>query len=378
MAGERHLRPTDPAGSDLEDLRRQVAHLSDTVGRAHPHRLRSTPPRMAMFALGASVAALVALVLNFVLDAARERQQRSERISLLLDDAFELIGGSGGNPGGDEAPAVFTTASVAVPADPERLARAQRRIERAIELDPQSGRAFRYLGYLHHEKNEPEAAVAALQRAVALEPDYTMAFYLLANAFFEAGRLDEAAAQYRKAIEHNPNHVFAYVGLGNTSLAVGEVDEAIELYRKALKVDAECAPAWLGLADALRQKGDLGPALAHYHSALERDPRLARAYEGMGLVYLEQGDTSQAVAHFRKAVELDTRSATGYMNLGHGLLASGQRSQAVAAYQTALARDPKLTAVQGYLEIARSGAALPPMVWRAKAPVPASVSAPPP
>ena len=85
-----------------------------------------------------------------------------------------------------------------------KLQDARKMIERAAELEPQSGAIVDSLGWALYRIGDYDAAVEQLERAVELEPlDPTVNDHL-GDAFWRVGRRNEAMFQWRRALNLDP------------------------------------------------------------------------------------------------------------------------------------------------------------------------------
>ena len=85
-----------------------------------------------------------------------------------------------------------------------RLEDGRRMIERAVELEPQSGAIVDSLGWALYRIGDYAAAVTQLERAVELEPlDPTVNDHL-GDAYWRVGRRNEAMFQWRRALNLDP------------------------------------------------------------------------------------------------------------------------------------------------------------------------------
>src|SRR5262249_53376707 len=205
---------------------------------------RSEPGANAVpwIALSCGLLALGLSLFGLWRGAANERAHTRARVHEMLDDAFDLIE--------VESSAVQPwrrARSTMSPVDRERLALARRKIDRAIELDPDSPNAQRALGVALAEGGSTEESVAQFERAITLQPRYATAFYNLGNSFLSMGRAAQAIEAYQRAIQISPQHSLAYTGLGNALRAQGKSDAAIAAYRKAIELAPKQPFAYYGL-----------------------------------------------------------------------------------------------------------------------------------
>ncbi|MBI4183394.1 MAG: tetratricopeptide repeat protein [Proteobacteria bacterium] len=84
------------------------------------------------------------------------------------------------------------------------LDRAQRMIERAVELRPNDGFIVDSLGWVLFQFGQFERAARELERAVELEPEDAVINDHLGDAYWKAGRVTEARFQWRRALSLKP------------------------------------------------------------------------------------------------------------------------------------------------------------------------------
>lgn len=164
-------------------------------------------------------------------------------------------------------------------------------------LDQQLEAALFYLGQIHLDLDDPEAAIDALTQAIGLAPTDADAIYLLGRAYQENGDHEEAITRFERAVQFVPDWVeayqdmaFSYEALGDTAareypdgmlaLLAGDHDEAIEHLEAAAETDPENANAFWGLGAAYEMVRKSDEALAAYQQALVADPDHVLAQAG--------------------------------------------------------------------------------------------------
>lgn len=152
------------------------------------------------------------------------------RIEALLAEADEALAEDPGN-----VPAL-STAAAARPAQALAYAR------RAVELHPESARAWLFLS----ERLPAEDAAGreeALRRAVQADPESATALNNLAWALLGAGRSGEALPLARKAASLAPWDSAALDTLAAVMADLGQCAAALQVQRRAIDVLPEAAPA---------------------------------------------------------------------------------------------------------------------------------------
>jgi len=196
---------------------------------------------------------------------------------------------------------------------PEDFAKAADSFKKAIELDPNYGRAYaalsavywdaslmpallKGLGVSWHEarartiqylekategpithsvksqrylwRRQHQEAISEMERALALDPNDPVSLDNMGNALIYAGRPMEAVEFLKKGMRFDPHNPSRYLaGLGRAHFCMGELEEAVGLYEKAMRLNPENAPwAW-------------GGCLGAYYALLGRDQEARDAIE---------------------------------------------------------------------------------------------------
>ena len=121
--------------------------------------------------------------------------------------------------------------------------------ERALEIYPQSFKAYKWLGHMFLERNMPQLAIDHFRRAVKLNPMAYNAHNALGALLCKQGAVEEGEAHLRKALEIHPNYVWAYSNLGAALMMRGWDDAARAMFERALGIAPDFAPALANIAD---------------------------------------------------------------------------------------------------------------------------------
>ena len=77
---------------------------------------------------------------------------------------------------------------------------AEAEYQRAIELEPSNGDAYRRLGQVYERNNRLDQAQAAFEKAVELDPNYFKVYQDLGTFYRQQGDATEAARQFEKCV----------------------------------------------------------------------------------------------------------------------------------------------------------------------------------
>jgi tetratricopeptide (TPR) repeat protein len=175
---------------------------------------------------------------------------------------------------------------------------------RALELDPDDGKAHYNLAYALGETNQVDAALAEYTKASVLTPNQPVVIASLALAEVQAGRLDDAIADYRKALALNPANPAVEADLGTVLSQKGLTAEGLEHLEKAVALNPELPDAHNKLATALAKAGRHAEATAHLEKAVALDPYSLEYRFNLAYVLGLAGRFADAVPQLEKAVDL--------------------------------------------------------------------------
>ncbi len=125
-------------------------------------------------------------------------------------------------------------------------------LERAIELDPNYGAAYRQLAWAQHFKwsqwGEPEEpfrhlSLTSAQKAVDLAPQDSIAHGSLGHMLMIERRWDEASACFKESLRSNPNNAHALVFTCDLLNYTGKPKEGLAMMAKALRINPY-PPSW--------------------------------------------------------------------------------------------------------------------------------------
>jgi len=236
--------------------------------------------------------------------------------------------------------------------DAKTVGEAEELYRRAIEIAPQSAKAWGALGLLLHEKLERyDEAEKAYRRAIELKDGkYAWGWAHLGLLLHEKLEwYDEAEKAYRKAIELDEKSAWGWAHLG---LLLHEklerYDEAEKAYRKAIELEPKVAWGHGKLGCLLHEKLErYDEAEKAYRKAIELDEKSAWAWAHLGLLLHEKLERyDEAEKAYRKAIELDEKSVGGWAGLGLLLHEKLERyKEAEEAYRKGIELDEKYAGV---------------------------------
>lgn len=188
--------------------------------------------------------------------------------------------------------------------------RAREMFTRAIELDPNYGRAFAgvalsynrdlMLGYAGSRETAVENALKNARKAVALDRSDSFAHSVLAMAYIWNGQQFEAKLLFERSVELNPSHGYARASLGNILDLMGQSEEGISMMEDGLRLNPDA------------------PNMRHIHTFLARALIRAHRYD-------------DAVESARRGIGADAQNPNAHYLLAAGLAHLCRFEEAAAA-----------------------------------------------
>jgi TolB-like protein len=215
----------------------------------------------------------------------------------------------------------------------------------AIRLDPKFGYAYvllarakillaeQQVGDLQNFPREREAAMDLINKALELNPQSGEAYvergYL--KIYFDAAAAD---ADFRRGIELAPNYSRGYEGIASEYFqSVARRREALEMIEKALRLDPlDSRLSVLKSTYLFWGPGDIAQAAQVAEDVLQRDPLYVPALVRLADIrYNGQCRYAESVALAEQAVELDPGNQTAWRHLSLSYLAVGEPDAAMTA-----------------------------------------------
>ncbi len=186
----------------------------------------------------------------------------------------------------------------------EDLAGAEADASRAIELDPESLRAWSLRATIRTRRRRLDEALADYTRLRELSPGASSPLAARGMARAEAGDLDGAIADYTEALRRDPKDLGALVNRGAARLARNDDAGALADFTDSIALDPRRSVVWAKRGRVKARQRDLAGALADCDEAVRLDPKNAEALAVRGTVRGDRGDLKGAAADFEEALRL--------------------------------------------------------------------------
>lgn len=179
----------------------------------------------------------------------------------------------------------------------------QKKIEQALEQDPQNATALYNLAGLELAGSRPKDSIALMERALAIKPNDPAFLNRLAESHFANSDVPRAIESYEQIVALDPGFGEAMSRLGTLYGMVRSWEKAEATLRRAVEVhpkDSE-ALANLGNVLVLREKFDEAVTILKRAQSIKKAPENSVA---LGIAYEALKRKDDAIAQYREAKEL--------------------------------------------------------------------------
>ncbi len=177
--------------------------------------------------------------------------------------------------------------------------------EEAIELDPEYGAAYQLMAltyldeiYMHRVESRDkflEKAEKLIQKSIELSGKDYKAHRRLSSFYFLKKQPDKAILEAQRAIELNPNSADSYYMYGMILGLIGNHDQAISILKKAIRLNPISPIHYLNhLAFAYAYKNQYEKAIPLWEQTLKRNPDYYFAHIGLTAAYQLNGEEDKA------------------------------------------------------------------------------------
>jgi tetratricopeptide (TPR) repeat protein len=171
-----------------------------------------------------------------------------------------------------------------------KLERAIKLVERAIELAPGAASFHANLAEMYRLRGRPELGLAAGERAVSLDPSNVQAWNNLGIIQFDRGDFARSEICYRKAIAGQEDFAHAWNNLGNVLVRLDREEEAHEAFARAISLLPSYSEAMVNDGLSFREEGRLDLAEERLRQAIQANPNNANARVSLAMLRMLQGD----------------------------------------------------------------------------------------
>src|ERR1041385_4377497 len=172
-------------------------------------------------------------------------------------------------------------------------------LRRALEIDPNSGTAYFFLGLLRSAQGRSDEAVSAMEQARKLDPLSPIVSRFTSVIYFCADQLDKAVAEGQRTAQLDPNYVYFESGSAFAYREKGEFDKAIAVYKKDEQILGTPSP---GLAVTYAKMGKEADARAILARLIDLRRTRYLAADSIAEIYAALGEKDEAFRWLDRAV----------------------------------------------------------------------------
>ena len=225
---------------------------------------------------------------------------------------------------------------------PENITNAMTVLGRALQLDPNFGKALAEKGEAEwfqytttNDKSWAEKAKADCAQAIGDGNSGTDGHLCMGLVDAGTGHYDDAAADYQKAIELEPTNEKAYVGLAKAYSRLNRLNDAENAYKQAIQANPNSAYSNQNLGIFYLQQAEYAKAAESFKKAIDLAPESYVNESNLGAAYLYMGRYDAAIEAFTQSIRLRP-NLNGYSNLGTAYYQARRFPDAAQSYQAAL------------------------------------------
>ena len=150
------------------------------------------------------------------------------------------------------------------------LARAERELERAIQIDPSCGRAFSMRAFIDLAGNNPVSAISDAARAVEIDAQDSESFVAMAMAYNALKKFSAAGEAARQALAIHPDSWQGRLELAKSYYGLGQLESALA---ELGTVGKDFPDVHLVRGNVLMKLGRRGEAAKEFKVFMEKEPR---------------------------------------------------------------------------------------------------------
>ena len=242
--------------------------------------------------------------------------------------------------------------------------------ERAIAADSANPTAYMWLGQLHEDAGDFEAALSHSAQGIALDPDNLNYAYAYGVQHLRNGDLETAANLLMRVADGIPWHYPAHYNLAQALNGLGEAERGarylaladtllamqqdVEQWVERIKTNSMEPLLWIQYGESLRRSGRMEESIEALTVALSLRPGWLELHNNIANLHLAAGDTATALERYEALLQRAPTQPDVWLNLGTLHALSGNYEEARAAWETVLEHAP------GHEEAASYLAQLPP------------------
>ncbi|WP_197281999.1 tetratricopeptide repeat protein [Dethiosulfatarculus sandiegensis] len=223
--------------------------------------------------------------------------------------------------------------------------------KKAVEKSPDLIHGWILLGGLYSQKKDVTRAMQAYEKALSLDPDSQETQLLLGMLYWEDGQIERAASLLTVLVNKSPDSALPYYYLGKVYMAQKRYNQAAQNFLRASRLSPRFATARFDLAKAYELQNKNTMAENVYLEILKQNPESARAHDLLGRLYLRTGRTDQALNQFAVVKGLSKSDTDVRIKIGLVHFEQERFAEAAEEFSSILRLEPDNQRARYYLGV---------------------------
>lgn len=240
--------------------------------------------------------------------------------------------------------------------EPNMLVSTQSEIPPVIEqrVDQREQAVSMYVdAMMLNDLNEHEKAIRKLNDALELDPEFAMAYSLKGDILQEMKKFEDSADAYEQATVYDPWSFKDFFNLGKVCRIIQQWARAAKAYVSACQLEPQHYEAHFGAAICYYELSEYDNSLTYAQKAKDLDPTQSDPELLLGDLFEAQKDHIQAINAYRRALEIEGNDPSIMISLARAYLRSGRFSSAKELLIDVITMDPENSMAHQYLGFAQ-------------------------
>ncbi|MBC8432493.1 MAG: tetratricopeptide repeat protein [Desulfobacterales bacterium] len=220
----------------------------------------------------------------------------------------------------------------------------------AMELDPDSSRAIRELGYFHLKKGALEEAEKWLLQAARMNHMDVIACHNLGELYLKQDKIDDAHHYFEKAMAISPRHLDRGISFGKTLVQRNMTPRAIKVFTQAFKFSRTPLVLQEEVADFCFENGAGEYAASLFKELISQLPQRTDLLFKLGKTWESLGDVKKALPYLIEAEKNDDANLEVKLHLAQDYISLGKPIWAETVLKRLLKIDPDHKEAQELLQ----------------------------
>ena len=213
--------------------------------------------------------------------------------------------------------------------------------KKAMELDPDSTRAIRELGYFYFKRNAFKEAEQWLLKAAEMNYLDVIAFHYLGELYLNLEDIDKAQHYFGKAMQISPRHLDRGIKFGKALVQRGMTPRATKVFNDAIKLSEGSLELQEEIADFCIENEANEYAASLLESIISNQPERTDLLFKLGKILEVAGDIKRALPYLTEAEKADNENLDVKIHLAKNYLTIDKPIWAEKALKRLLKIDPE-------------------------------------